>query len=654
MQIVKPDLFLDLPNLEYLYLSYNRIKEIVAQPFPVKLIHLDLSYNTDTKQTIPDELKMTYDAFWPLIRLETLDFSYTRIEPRSALTLGNLPQQLSRLSLCYTELPALSEQFILNNSFDIKLLDLSGNPVLSMNQLMFTKFEESLEVLWVRSSNVKSLEWARSLTNLKNLNLYDNNIHNVTNAFTKMSSLEILNLEKNAVGNWYDQLFEENDVLKILNLRDNKLSSLSDEMKADMSTVQRLALGKNEFECTCVLEDFMNALFQATKNANLTNPMMEFQTNMYYNNDYEENYETVSETTRVHLSVRNYLRPEYDVISRTYQKYYEMAEKSIQALKASSSKADMQKPQRQRLTIRSNAAYGSNFETILFDYDEDDDNYKCRNVTSKTMMSIIALDDLCGTRRKDDRSEYHLGKSSLILTLSISIPLVVAFSALGIVVYWKWGYIRYFLVLCRDSAILSFMDDSDGGNDAIIKGKGEDAMEIYLYDVFVSYCEQNRNWVLDEFIPNVEQRESINVCLHERDFQVGYGILENIVSCMDRSRCLLLLVSENFLQSQWCQFEMNLAQHRLLETRREKLILVLLEDIPERKQPKTLKYLMRWVLLSFYQKNIISYFVYHYRTKTYIKWPANGSKEDRQLFWRRLKKAVITSKWENDSYGSFA
>lgn len=44
--------------------------------------------------------------------------------------------------------------------------------------------------------------------------------------------------------------------------------------------------------------------------------------------------------------------------------------------------------------------------------------------------------------------------------------------------------------------------------------------------------------------------------------QVGLGILENIIQCMDQSRCLLLVVSENFLLSQWCQFEMHLAQHR--------------------------------------------------------------------------------------------
>lgn len=86
---------------------------------------------------------------------------------------------------------------------------------------------------------------------------------------------------------------------------------------------------------------------------------------------------------------------------------------------------------------------------------------------------------------------------------------------------------------------------------------------------------------------------------------------------------------------------MHLAQHRLLETRRDQLILVLLEDISQKKRPKILDYLMK--------------------TKTYIIWPAvhrakSDKKktlnekmankllhEERNLFWKRLKKAIINA-----------
>lgn len=45
-------------------------------------------------------------------------------------------------------------------------------------------------------------------------------------------------------------------------------------------------------------------------------------------------------------------------------------------------------------------------------------------------------------------------------------------------------------------------------------------------------------------------------------FQIGVTILDNIISCMDRSHSLMLIISSNFLLSHWCQFEMYLAQHR--------------------------------------------------------------------------------------------
>lgn len=57
-------------------------------------------------------------------------------------------------------------------------------------------------------------------------------------------------------------------------------------------------------------------------------------------------------------------------------------------------------------------------------------------------------------------------------------------------------------------------------------------------------------------------------------FQIGLSILENIVECMDRSHAILLVVSSAFVRSKWCQFEMHLAQYRLIETLRDQLVLV--------------------------------------------------------------------------------
>lgn len=130
------------------------------------------------------------------------------------------------------------------------------------------------------------------------------------------------------------------------------------------------------------------------------------------------------------------------------------------------------------------------------------------------------------------------------------------------IAYYKWWYIRYFFILIKNATILSFLNKESSDNGSR-KSFGEiSGSDLYLYDVFVSYCDENRDWVINELLPNIEQRQEISICLHERDFLVGVSILENIIACMDRSKCLLLVVSQSFLLSQWCQFEMHLAQHR--------------------------------------------------------------------------------------------
>lgn len=638
LEKISDSLVSQLLSLEFLYLSHNFITAVSAahlNPFPVSLIHLDMSYNNDTAE-YPGGLDLPDRAFVNNSQLRSLDFSFTKLKTSKLNFLNFLPANLTQLSLCYTELP---KTLLSNSSIKLEFLDLSGNRVLELDSHTFAHFASTLKYLHIRNSIVKNLNWANQLDNLRTLDLMDSNIHVVTNlSFSHMAFLTKLNLERNSIGNWFERLFEQNHFLEILNLRGNKLAMLSEDMKKDLLSVNLLAIGGNEFICNCLLQELMRDVSEASKNSNVSIPFRYSDSIPDY--EYDDNVKVAPESNRVSLGVRSYLKPEYDVISRTYQKYYEMAEESVQALRSKNLESADQYSSR-ALVMKSNADQEPEIvpsQTILFDYNGNDEDYECREQTTQVKLPMITMSGFCPsdfetTTKGDDGSIYNTDKRNIFLILSFAIPLVIFLTIVLIIVYWKWWYIKYFFTLCKNSAILTFMDDSDDSDEAIIK-KNDDTLDTYLYDVFVSYCDQNRNWVLDEFIPNVEKRESINVCLHERDFQVGYGILENIVSCMDRSRCLLLLVSENFLLSQWCQFEMNLAQHRLLETRRDKLILVLLEDIPSARQPKTLKYLMR--------------------TKTYIKWPGNGTPDEKQLFWKRLKKSIISSKWETENYGSVA
>lgn len=130
---------------------------------------------------------------------------------------------------------------------------------------------------------------------------------------------------------------------------------------------------------------------------------------------------------------------------------------------------------------------------------------------------------------------------------------------IGVIYYYRGYDIKYFCIVCRNVTVLSLMDKDKR---KLLKRHRDAEEGEYTYDVFVSYSDQNRDWVLEQLLPNIEREDELNICLHERDFKVGLTILENIINCMDQSRCILLVISKSFVSSNWCQFELHLAQHR--------------------------------------------------------------------------------------------
>ncbi|XP_071029830.1 toll-like receptor 13 [Oncorhynchus clarkii lewisi] len=140
----------------------------------------------------------------------------------------------------------------------------------------------------------------------------------------------------------------------------------------------------------------------------------------------------------------------------------------------------------------------------------------------------------------------------------------------------------------------------------------------YHYDAFVSYSGKDERWVVEELLPNLEQRGPpfLRLCLHSRDFQLGKDIVENITDSLYRSRHTLCLVSRHYLRSNWCSLEMKLATYRLQLEQRDILLLVFLEKIP----PRRLSAHHRLARLL--------------KTRTYLDWPQDPLQH--QAFWDRL------------------
>ncbi|KAM9471622.1 toll-like receptor 12 [Salvelinus alpinus] len=140
----------------------------------------------------------------------------------------------------------------------------------------------------------------------------------------------------------------------------------------------------------------------------------------------------------------------------------------------------------------------------------------------------------------------------------------------------------------------------------------------YHYDAFVSYSGKDERWVVEELLPNLEQRGPpfLRLCLHSRDFQLGKDIVENITDSLYRSRHTVCLVSRHYLRSNWCSLEMKLATSRLQVEQRDILFLVFLEKIP----PRRLSAHHRLARLV--------------KTRTYLDWPQDPHQQ--RAFWDRL------------------
>ncbi|XP_007455415.1 PREDICTED: toll-like receptor 6-like, partial [Lipotes vexillifer] len=123
------------------------------------------------------------------------------------------------------------------------------------------------------------------------------------------------------------------------------------------------------------------------------------------------------------------------------------------------------------------------------------------------------------------------------------------------------------------------------------------------FHAFISYSERDSAWVKNELIPNLE-KEDIRICLHERNFVPGKSIVENIINCIEKSYKSIFVLSPNFVQSEWCHYELYFAHHNLFHEGSNNLILILLEPIPQNSIPG--KYHKLRALMA---------------QRTYLEWP---------------------------------
>nr|XP_017513157.2 uncharacterized protein LOC108395407 isoform X2 [Manis javanica] len=79
------------------------------------------------------------------------------------------------------------------------------------------------------------------------------------------------------------------------------------------------------------------------------------------------------------------------------------------------------------------------------------------------------------------------------------------------------------------------------------------------FHLFVSYSSVDAVWTHGLISRLEADLSGMKVCLHERDFTPGRNVLENMAECIQQSQKVLLMLSQDFVQSRWCLLEADLS-----------------------------------------------------------------------------------------------
>lgn len=141
--------------------------------------------------------------------------------------------------------------------------------------------------------------------------------------------------------------------------------------------------------------------------------------------------------------------------------------------------------------------------------------------------------------------------------------------------------------------------------------KEDDVDEDKDFDVFLSFSSKDREWAYAELLPKIEAH-GFSVCTYDRNFKGGFLIQDIVQEAVSCSRRTLLVLTQHYVESEWCRWEFRVAQHRALQDNINRLIIVAVGEVcPEGIDEELQRYMqetnyLRWGEPHFWDKLLYS------------------------------------------------
>ncbi|KAI0237969.1 hypothetical protein LSAT2_011427 [Lamellibrachia satsuma] len=134
----------------------------------------------------------------------------------------------------------------------------------------------------------------------------------------------------------------------------------------------------------------------------------------------------------------------------------------------------------------------------------------------------------------------------------------------------------------------------------------------YKRDAFICYNSNDRAWVCGDLLQCLQDNH-VSTIMHHRDFLPGSLLEETIRESIDVCRYTVLVLSPDFLSSNWCLLEMHLARSRIISQGRDVIVPIILHEFPTSQVTRTLEGIL---------------------SRSYLEWTIDP--QGQALFWDKL------------------